>query len=152
AMREIVLGDDDQATGGFVETMNDAGPKFAADLGKMAETVQQRVDQRATIAFVIRGTGTSVHHHAGGLVDDGEVVVFIDNVKRNIFGGCAERRWRSGTENFNLLAAAQAQRRLGSFFVNQDHGLFDKLLHAGAADFGQAADEELIEPASRVVG
>ena len=36
-----------------------------------------------------------MNHHSGGLVDDGEVVVFVDDVERDIFGDGAQRGTRA---------------------------------------------------------
>jgi hypothetical protein len=44
AMGGVVLGDNDEAAGFFVETVYDAGTKFAADLGEGAEAVKKGID------------------------------------------------------------------------------------------------------------
>jgi len=53
--------------------------------------MQQGIDQGAAIAGIVGGSRARMHHHARGLVDDGEVVVFIDDVERNFFGNSAQR-------------------------------------------------------------
>src|SRR5262252_205238 len=67
----IIFGDDDQAAGVFVETMDNAGA--------------ERVDERAAVARGLSGSGAGVDHHASGLIDDGQVRVFEDYVKRDVF-------------------------------------------------------------------
>ena len=111
-MGDVVAGDENQAAGFLVETMHDAGTRLAADLRKLGEAVQQRVDQRAAIAVVVGGARSGVHHHAGRLVDDGEVVVLVDDIERNIFGHGAQRRRRGIAEDGDGLAAFELQRRL----------------------------------------
>jgi hypothetical protein len=59
-----------------------------------------------------------VDHHAGGLVDDREVWIFIDNVERDFFGYGAEGRPFNVTGDFNFLASAEVERGLGEFAVN----------------------------------
>ena len=84
----VVFGDDDEAAGVLVEAMNDAGAKVAAGCGKRFETEEQRVDEGVAVARIFSFAGAGVHHHAGGLVDDGEVLVFEDDVERNVL-----RQW-----------------------------------------------------------
>ena len=62
--------------------MHDAGAQVAAGGGERLETIEQRVDQGAAAARVFVLAGAGVHHHAGGLVDDGKVGVFKDDVER----------------------------------------------------------------------
>jgi hypothetical protein len=40
----VVLGDDDDATGLLVETVDDAGAEFAADLRELVEVTEESVD------------------------------------------------------------------------------------------------------------
>src|SRR5690242_12940674 len=81
-MGGVVFGDDDEAACLLVETMDDARTKFTAGRGKRVEAEQERIDEGVAVAGVFGFAGTGVHHHACGLVDDGEVFVFIDNVER----------------------------------------------------------------------
>ena len=71
--------------------------------------MQQRIDQRAAIAFVVGGARAGVNHHSRGLVDHGEIVVFVDDVERNVFRDGAQRRRLRVAENRDLLAATQLQ-------------------------------------------
>ena len=112
AMGDIVLGHDDQAAGFFVESMNNARPQLTADIRQRTKAMQQRVDQGAAIALVIRGSRTGVHHHARRLVDDRKVSIFVNDVKRDVFRDGSQRRQHRIAEDRDLLAAAQLQRRL----------------------------------------
>src|SRR5450432_2996409 len=114
--------------------------------------MQERVDQGAAIAIGVGGSGAGVDHHAGGFVDYGDVVVFIDNVEWNVFGYGAEGRAFNGAEDFNLFSSAEVERRLGRFSIHQDFFLRDKLLDAGAAGFGEVRDQELVETLAGVLG
>ena len=74
--------------------------------------MQQRVDQRAAVALVVGGACPGMHHHPGGLVDDGEVVVLEDDVERNVFGMGPQRRGVGVAEDGDLLSTLQRQRGL----------------------------------------
>ncbi len=144
-MGDVVSGDENQAAGFLVEPVHDAGTGLAADLGKLSEMVQQGVDQRATIAVVVGRARPGVHHHAGRLVDDGEVVVLVNDVERNVFGHGAQRRRHGIAEDSDGLAALELQRRLGRLAVDQRLLFFQQQLHAGAAGVGELRGEELVE-------
>src|SRR3984957_10003125 len=109
--------------------------------------MKQRVDQRSAIAGVFGGARAGVHHHAGGLVDDGEVVVFINDVERNVFGDGAEGRALGLAENRDALTAAEFHGRFRGRVVYQNVLVSDDLLDAGTADV-EAGGEELIEALS----
>src|ERR1019366_10438446 len=124
-MGEIVLRDDDQAAGFFVETVNDAGPKVSADFREGLEAMKQSVHQRAAIASVFRRAGASMHHHACGLYDDGEVLVLIDHIERNVFG-YRPQRWRLiFADDFDGFAATKLVRGLGLFAIDEDFLVVD---------------------------
>ena len=115
--------------------MDDAGPQVAADRGELREMMQQGIDQRSAIARVVGRSRAGMHHHACGLVDDGEVVVFVNDVERNFFRHGAQRlsvRWPGDR---NLLIAFQSQRGFRGGIVHQHFAFRDELLHARAADF-----------------
>src|ERR1700740_3066217 len=110
-MSFVVLGYDDEAASLFVEAVNDAGTHLAAHRREASKMMQERVDQRPAIALVIGRAGAGVYHHAGALVDDCEVVIFVEDVEGDVFGAGAERRARGGAEDGDALAAAEFQRR-----------------------------------------
>ena len=61
--------------------MHDAGPRHAADAGEaVAAMGDQRIDESA-----LRVAGAGMHHEAGGLVDDDQRVVLVDDVERDRF-------------------------------------------------------------------
>ena len=64
-------------------------PGAHAFAGQRCDVREQRVDQRA-VGRAVRG----MRHHAGRLVDDQQVVVFVDDVERDRFGLGAERARR----------------------------------------------------------
>ena len=75
-----------------------------------------------------------MNHHARGFVDDRQVVIFIDNIERNLFGNGAQRWSVRRPSNRDLLVTPQSQRRLRRRGVHQHLALRDELLHTGATD------------------
>lgn len=73
----VVLGDDEEAGGVFVDAVDDAGAGDAADAGKgVAAMGEEGVYQRH-----VGVAGGGVDGEAGGFVDDEEVVVFVDDIE-----------------------------------------------------------------------
>jgi hypothetical protein len=149
AVGAVVFGDEDEAAGLLVETMDDAGAEVATYVGEFVEVEEERVDEGALVALVYAigwaRAGTGVDHHAGGFVDDGEVFVFVKDVERDVFGdgvkGCGLR----GAFDFDGLAAAEFLFGLGRVAVDADLTGFDEELDAGSADVGEGVGEILVE-------
>ena len=57
--------------------------------------------------------GAGVHHHAGGLVDDGEMLVFKDDFEGDVLRRGPERSGMGLAGDEDLFAAAKLERRLG---------------------------------------
>src|ERR1700674_1913150 len=70
----IVAGDDDQARRALVEPVDYAGARHTPDHGPATAPAQERMHERAGGMAWRRG-----HDHARRLIDDGEVVVFVDD-------------------------------------------------------------------------
>ncbi len=80
-VRAVVLRRHHQPGRVLVEPVHDARALDAADPGKACPAMgDQRVDQRA--GLVACG---GMHHEAARLVDDDDVVIFIDDIERDIF-------------------------------------------------------------------
>src|SRR5713101_239097 len=77
-MRHIIFGDDETAARFLVETMNDAGTLFPANSRQRRTMVEQRVDQS-----VFAMTSTRMNDKPRRLIDDDEVVVFEEYLKRD---------------------------------------------------------------------
>src|SRR5258708_7666165 len=81
SMARIVAGDDDQARRALVEPVHDARTQHASDRGPAAAAAQKGVYQRAGVM-----TRRRMHDHARGLVDDGEVLVLVQDLEWNRLG------------------------------------------------------------------
>ena len=144
AVREIVLGDDDEAAGLLVQPVDDAGAQIAAYLREpFAEVEEQSVDQRAAVVF--RGAGAGVDHHAGGLVDDGEIGILIDDGERYVLRRGVERLRLGVAFNLDELAAFEFVAGLAGFGVDGDLAVFDEQHGARAADVGDGFGEVGVE-------
>ena len=113
--------------------------------------MEQCIHQRAAIPLVFRGARACMHHHPGGLIDNGEIVVFVDDVERDLFGDGAQRRTLSLAEYANVLAAAQLQRSLRGSIIHQHLLLGDELLHPRPAHMVEPSDQELVEALTGII-
>jgi hypothetical protein len=145
AVGAVVFGDEDETAGEFVEAVDDARAKIAADVGEFGEVEEEGVDEGAAVAGVVGGAGAGVNHHAGRFVDDGEVLVLVDDVEGDVFGDGVEgwRLW--GAFDLDGLAAVELVFGLGGFAVDADLLVFDEELDAGATDVGEGLGEVLVE-------
>ena len=75
-MRGRVFGDDEYAGGVFVQTVNDARPQLAADGPDGRTVIQQGIDQSAG-----RVAGGRVNNHPGRLVEDDQVIIFVEYIQ-----------------------------------------------------------------------
>jgi hypothetical protein len=86
-----------------------------------------------------------VDHHAGRLIDDGEVLVFVEDVEGNVSGNCVEGRGLRGAFYLDGFPAMELLFGLGGVAVDPDLAGFDKELDAGAAYVGESLGEVLVE-------
>ena len=81
-MGAVGFSHDQQAGGVLVDAVHDARTPFATNPRQgIAAMVQQGVHQGAR-----RRAGCGMHHHSGRFVDDDQIVVFPNDVQRNVFG------------------------------------------------------------------
>jgi hypothetical protein len=144
-MRFIGAGDDEHAGSFLVETMNDARAERPSGGGKAAEAVQERAGQSAA-----SGACSRMDDHAGGLVDHGDLRVFVKHVDGDGFGEKLERLFRGKLDD-NGLAALEAVRRLAGKAVDADAALVHELLQTRAAELGETRGKEAIEAKARLL-
>src|SRR5580704_14278455 len=129
--------------------MDDAGPEIAADSGKFVEMEEERIDERPLIARVgFAGSGSSgsrVDHHAGGLVDDGEVLILVADIEGDVFG-CRVEGWRL-RRAFDLdgFATVEFELGLGRLAVDADLAGINEELDARPRDVWECLGEVLVE-------
>src|SRR5580658_6887264 len=144
AMRDVVLGDDNEPAGLLVETVHDAGTQLTTSRRELlTEVKEQRVHQRATV--VLERSCAGVDAHACSLVDDGEIVILVDDVERKILGLSAKRSRVWLAFDVDLLTAAELVAGLSLRSVDGDLTVFDEQLHTPAADMWQGFGEVGVE-------
>ena len=84
-------------------------------------------------------------HHSCRLVDDGEVLVFMEDVEGDILGYGVEGRRVGGTFNFDRFAAVELLLGFGRVAIDTDLAGFDEHLDTGAADVREGLGEVLVE-------
>jgi hypothetical protein len=145
AVCAVVFGDEDETAGQLVEAMDDARAEIAADVGEFIQVEEQGVNESAAIARLVGGTGSCVDHHTGGLIYDGDVFVFVEDVEGNVFGGGMEGSGSGRAFNLNGFAAVEFLLGLCQIAVDADLTGFDEELDAGSGDVGEGLGEVLVE-------
>ena len=138
---QVVFGDDEQAGRVFVQTMYDAGAHRAADPRQAARAMrQQGIHQSSRLR-----AGCGMDHQPFGLVDDNQIVVFVDDVERDIFClGLFERPCR-GKIHDDFIAGPQAITCFTGFFVDGDRMGSDQPLNMGAGDVRQTFGQKDVQ-------
>ena len=104
----LVFGYDQNAGCILVDAVDQSGPHVAAlEKRQVLQMIGQGVDQRPRIVAV-----AGMDDHAGGLVDDNQVVVFIQNVERNVFGNDFQFAERIGHDDLNPVRGLHLVTRL----------------------------------------
>jgi hypothetical protein len=86
-----------------------------------------------------------VDHHAGRLVDDSEVLVFVEDLEGDVFGNGVEGGGLRGAFDLDGFAAVEFLFGFGGMAVDADLAGFDEELDAGSADVGEGLGEVLVE-------
>ena len=139
----VVLGDDQEAAGVLVEPVDDARPPHPADARQaVAAMGDQGIDQRSRLV-----AGTGVDDQACRLVDDDQVLVFIDN-GRAPWSPPGVRPPRPGRITRHALRpASRLWRAFGDgHTLDSDLAFRDKALEARPADIRKGARQEAVEP------
>ncbi len=78
-MSFVRFGDDKESGRILVDSVHDARALFATDAGQaIAEMMEKSIHERPP-----RRSGGRMHHHACGLVDNNQVVIFKDHIERD---------------------------------------------------------------------
>ena len=151
-MRGISFGRHHNAACVLVEPMDNARALFPANAGqRIAAMGDERVDERClTIA------GSRMHHHAGRFVQHDELVVFVQNIQRDVFtvNGRFYGR-RHGELNFVIQFDPPGWVFYRVSPVIAFHGAgtrFDKRLQAHAADFRYVLCQYLVQAHAVIFG
>jgi len=107
---------------------------------------EKRVDERAA-----RIPCSGVDGHAGRLVNDDEVVVFVEDLERDGFGFRFERSARLRLDS-DTVASFDLLTGLGRLVVDQDEAGINEFLDAGAREFGGMSGDETIKAGAGIIG
>ena len=149
-MRALAFRRQHDAGGVLVETVDDSRPHLAANAGQpIAAMRDQRVHKRA-----VGLAGARMDDHAGGLVDDDQVGILIQNVQRDVLcdrTGVAHRRQAQHIGR----AGPDRGRRVARWTAILGHrAIKDQRLDAGARQRlgrGETRGKEPVEPVGRRV-
>ena len=126
--------------------MDDAGPLDATDAGELTPAVvEQGVNEGA-----VRISRCGVDDHAGGFVEDHEVVVLEQDFERDFLRLIVEGDG-FGEDDGDFVAQLDPVARLGGVAVDLDELLADEGLDAGARQVGKAGGEKSIDALARTV-
>src|ERR1700741_1839225 len=82
-VRLIVLCHYHQSASCTIQPMDDPRPQFTSHSRQRLEVVKQGIDERSAIARVLSRSCSGVNHHSSRLVDDGQVVILVDDIEGN---------------------------------------------------------------------
>src|SRR5580698_4079115 len=125
--------------------MDDSWTQISTYFREASHVMQQSIHQCAAIARIVARSRASMHHHSRRLVDHGEIVVFINNIERNLLSNSLKGRPLRLAQHADTFPAAQLQRSLRREVVHQHLASGNHLLHASAADGFKARGEKLIQ-------
>jgi hypothetical protein len=141
-MRRVVLGDHQQAGSVLVEPVHDARPLDPADAGKaFAAMSDQRVNQGPR--FMPRA---GMHHQAIRLVDDDQVVVLIDDIKRDILALRLRGDRRRHVDCDRIPATDMISGVADGGVLHGHLAVEDQRFQPRARQVGQARREHAVEP------
>jgi hypothetical protein len=138
AVGGIIFGGDENAGGFAIEAVNDAGAIGGASGGELAFTMVKEGGSEGASGT----TCTWVNVHAGGFVDDEDVIVLMENVEGEIFGGhiaWSGSRNADGDGDFSGQEIAGADR----FSREGDSILLHPLLDAGAGLSAESGESDI---------
>lgn len=143
-MGRVVLGDDKDTAGFFVEPMDDPRPFLAADHRKIFAVGQERVHQR-----VLLMPSAGMNHEARRLVQDDEIVVFEKNIERH------RLRLRVDLGHFRFAHFDDRSRPHGiarprRFSVHGHEVFSNEGLKSGPRKGGECLGEKSIQPLAGV--
>ncbi len=111
---EVVLGDQYDAAGIAIQSVDDARSVPAAGGAELLEVVGQRGGQGSSPM-----TFGGVHHHPSGLVDCDEVIVFVQDAQRDRLGDEVVRRFGDDPRG-DEMSEFEFERRSGWGIVDLD--------------------------------
>jgi hypothetical protein len=145
-MNGVVLGDDKNATGITVESMDDSRSKLPRDIAQLVEMKLQGSRQGSEVI-----APSWVDDHVRSLVDHDQRIVIIKDIQGDIFGGkCSIGRFRK--VKLDAIIDAQPTRHFDGKSIDQDAVVLQHSLKGGSAEIGVQTDEIVIDAPSMRAG
>ena len=127
-VRAFVLGHDQQPRRILVDTVHQTGAQIALpEHRQRAQMIGQGIDQRPVPVAVAR-----VHDHAGGLVDDQQIVVFVGDVERDVLRHDLDLALGIGHHHGDAVQRLDLVARLGRTSAHEHAAAVDRRLDAVA--------------------
>src|SRR5699024_1617567 len=139
-VRHVVFGHHEQPACILVDPVHYTGPQFAVDAGQVVQLMHQTVDECAGSV-----AGGGVHHHAAPLVHNGHMVVFMNDIKTEVFGDDVTFN-KLTLVHFHQIIRLHLVIRLHSAAVNQYYAFFDTPLHVAAGCIRHDFSKETVDP------
>ena len=143
AVGHVIFRYDDGTGGLLIEAVDDAGAEAAGDVGEggSGHVEEERVDEGSRVSIVVRRASTGVNHHAGVLVDYGEVLVFEEDAERDVLGSSVERLRLGLALDLDAFSSFELVLCFRDCGVDTYLASVDEHLHAGAGDVRQSLRE-----------
>jgi hypothetical protein len=145
SVRHVILRDYDQSTRLAVKPVHDSRTKLPSNAGEIFVTVQECIYERASGTRMFRRACASVDHHSGWLIDDGEIVVFINDVERNVFGRRFYWRPLGRADDLDYVSRPHLPGCPFRAAIDKNFLFFDQLLDPGATDIRDLRNDELVQ-------
>ncbi len=139
-MSNVVLDDHEQAGRIAVKPMDDARTVLTAECRERVKMKLERVDQGASPVAL-----GGVSHHAGGLVNHGQSVVFVEDLDRDVLGFGGRVR-QLGQPHAYDIPGADPIGRLDGPPVDEDRVGVDDLLDHAPGVVGVTTREVRVDP------
>ena len=139
-MSLLCLGDDQQARGVFIKSVDNSRSCNSANPFDVRATGQEGVHQCA-----IRVAWPGMHGKAGRLVYDRELRILVDNVQGNFLGNQVRYSYRRNGQLY-AVASFDLLRWAGSYTVKANHAFRDKRVDATASQTFFLARKKPVKP------
>jgi len=143
-----IFGYHQQARSIFVDAVNQTGSGIVGAKGRMIfEMPGQCVNQGARKIAV-----SGMNHHTGFFVYYQQVLIFVNDVERNVLGNNAGVAGRVGHQHFNFISGFDPVIGLDGLAVNLNHTGLCRVLDAIARNLCDMANQKFVDAQRRLTG
>ena len=147
AMGGVIFADDDTAGGILVDPVDYARPEYAVDSGKAVAAVKKNgIDKSAGIMSCSR-----MDDHILWLIDDQNIIVFIEDIQRNVLGKYIRQHPHGKKDRYRLTFDGTGAG-LDGFLSHPYTSLFNQLFEIAPGLSGNSGCQDLVDPFSCIPG